>query len=103
MGKRCSSTKAAAADQHHGAGGRIERSAEGNRRLKQYTNRHQKLSPDGKSSRTRQRDRTHRGLRAPFPGRRRDGVSVDGGDQPIWSRDGRELFYRDGAKWSPLV
>ena len=24
-------------------------------------------------------------------------VSVEGGDQPMWSRDGRELFYRDGA------
>jgi serine/threonine-protein kinase len=24
-------------------------------------------------------------------------VSVDGGDQPLWSRDGRELYYRDGT------
>jgi hypothetical protein len=34
----------------------------------------------------------------PFPGPGRAvQVSVDGGDQPKWSRDGRELFYRDGA------
>lgn len=24
-------------------------------------------------------------------------VSTDGGDQPVWSRDGRELYYRDGS------
>jgi Tol biopolymer transport system component len=23
-------------------------------------------------------------------------VSIDGGDEPVWSRDGRELFYRNG-------
>ena len=23
-------------------------------------------------------------------------VSVNGGDSPLWSRDGRELFYRNG-------
>jgi serine/threonine-protein kinase len=34
----------------------------------------------------------------PFPGPGRAvQVSVDGGDQPKWSRDGRELYYRDGA------
>jgi hypothetical protein len=26
-------------------------------------------------------------------------VSTEGGEEPIWSRDGRELFYRFGAKW----
>ena len=31
----------------------------------------------------------------PEPGRRRK-ISVDGGTSPIWSRDGRELFYRYG-------
>ena len=25
-------------------------------------------------------------------------VSVDGGTEPVWSRDGREIFYRDGYK-----
>jgi Tol biopolymer transport system component len=26
-------------------------------------------------------------------------VSIDGGEEGIWSRDGRELFYRNGSKW----
>lgn len=25
-------------------------------------------------------------------------VSVDGGEEPLWSRDGRELFYRNGTR-----
>jgi serine/threonine-protein kinase len=25
-------------------------------------------------------------------------VSIDGGSEPVWSRDGRELFYRSGAR-----
>ena len=25
-------------------------------------------------------------------------VTNDGGDEPLWSRDGKELFYRDGTK-----
>ncbi len=36
---------------------------------------------------------------APFPGpgpRRQ--VSTDGGNEPLWSRDGRELFFQGGAK-----
>jgi serine/threonine protein kinase/Tol biopolymer transport system component len=36
----------------------------------------------------------------PFPAR--DGkwqVSVDGGEEPRWSRDGAELFYRNGRTW----
>lgn len=33
----------------------------------------------------------------PFPGPgRRWTVSTDGGTEPVWSRDGRELFYRNG-------
>jgi Tol biopolymer transport system component len=32
----------------------------------------------------------------PEPGRRRQ-VSLDGGTEPVWSRDGSELFYRSGA------
>jgi serine/threonine-protein kinase len=31
----------------------------------------------------------------PQPGRRRQ-VSLDGGTEPVWSRDGSELFYRSG-------
>jgi len=26
-------------------------------------------------------------------------VSIDGGEEPTWSRDGTELFYRNGRKW----
>ncbi len=32
----------------------------------------------------------------PDPGARRQ-VSVDGGTEPVWSRDGTELFYRNGS------
>jgi serine/threonine-protein kinase len=35
----------------------------------------------------------------PFPGPgRKDLVSTDGGTDPVWSRDGHELFYRNGDK-----
>ena len=35
----------------------------------------------------------------PFPeGGRRHLVSRDGGMEPLWSRDGRELTYRDGER-----
>jgi serine/threonine-protein kinase len=35
----------------------------------------------------------------PFPGGgRRVQISTAGGREPLWSRDGRELFYRDGGK-----
>ena len=36
----------------------------------------------------------------PYPAR--DGkwqISTDGGEEPVWSRDGKELFYRSGRKW----
>ena len=26
-------------------------------------------------------------------------LSTESGEEPIWSRDGRELFYRNGQKW----
>ena len=33
----------------------------------------------------------------PFPGPGgREPISTDGGDEPVWSRDGRELYYRNG-------
>jgi eukaryotic-like serine/threonine-protein kinase len=35
----------------------------------------------------------------PFPGPgRKELVSPEGGTEPVWSRDGRELFYRSGDK-----
>ena len=33
----------------------------------------------------------------PEPGQRRQ-VSVDGGSQPVWRRDGKELFFRSGIR-----
>ena len=37
----------------------------------------------------------------PFPdvGRRRIQVSTNGGTEPVWGADGRELFFRDGEGW----
>jgi serine/threonine-protein kinase len=36
---------------------------------------------------------------APFPGPgARHQVSTDGGTEPLWSRDGRELFFQNGAR-----
>ncbi|MGH9366249.1 MAG: hypothetical protein ACRD3M_01075 [Thermoanaerobaculia bacterium] len=36
----------------------------------------------------------------PYPGPgRKWRVSTDGGEEPIWARSGRELFYRFGGKW----
>jgi Tol biopolymer transport system component len=26
-------------------------------------------------------------------------ISTEGGDEPVWSRSSRELFYRNGRKW----
>lgn len=26
-------------------------------------------------------------------------VSTEGGEEPLWSKDGRELFFRNGPKW----
>jgi serine/threonine-protein kinase len=34
----------------------------------------------------------------PWPGERRWQVSTEGGTSPVWNRNGRELFYRNGNK-----
>jgi serine/threonine-protein kinase len=65
----------------------------------EYSNRLAKLSPDGRwlaytSNETGRYEVYVRPFPAPGGAIQ---VSVDGGDQPMWSRDGRELFYRDGA------
>jgi serine/threonine-protein kinase len=65
----------------------------------EYTNRLGKLSPDGRwlAYTSNETGRIEVYVR-PFPASGgATQVSVDGGDQPIWSRDGRELFFRDGA------
>ena len=64
----------------------------------EFVTRLPKLSRDGKwlayvSNETGQVEVYVRSF--PGPGRAIQ-ISVDGGDQPMWSRDGRELFYRDG-------
>jgi len=33
----------------------------------------------------------------PGPGGKRQ-ISADGGDEPVWARNGRELFYRSGDR-----
>ena len=58
------------------------------------------FSPDGKwiayQSDTSGRDEIYV---IPFPASTRRGqVSTDGGTAPRWRADGRELFYRNGAK-----
>jgi serine/threonine-protein kinase len=65
----------------------------------EYSNRLGKLSPDGRwLAYTSNETGRYEVYVRPFPGPGGAAqVSVDGGDQPIWSRDGRELFYRDGA------
>jgi serine/threonine-protein kinase len=64
-----------------------------------FVNRLAKLSRDGKwlAYVSNQTGRMEVYVR-PFPGPGgTKQVSVDGGDQPIWSRDGRELYFRDGT------
>ena len=42
---------------------------------------------------------------SPFPdaGSRRVQISIGGGRSPVWSRDGTEIFYRDGEGWMVAV
>jgi serine/threonine-protein kinase len=64
-----------------------------------FANRLSKLSPDGKwlAYTSNETGRVEVYVRAfPGPGGAVQ-VSVNGGDQPLWSRDGTELFFRDGA------
>src|SRR5207249_11254816 len=41
--------------------------------------------------------RAHRCLRS-FPTRRSSDLSTEGGQEPVWARNARELFYRNGGK-----
>jgi serine/threonine-protein kinase len=66
-----------------------------------FLNRIPKVSPDGKwlAHTSNETGRTEVYVR-PFPGPgRAEQVSVNGGDQPLWSHDGRELFFRDGVSF----
>jgi hypothetical protein len=36
----------------------------------------------------------------PFPGLGSQWqISTGGGEEPVWSHDGKEIFYRNGTKW----
>jgi len=65
----------------------------------EFVNRLGKLSRDGRwlAYVSSESGRTEVYVR-PFPGPGgAELVSVEGGDQPLWARDGSELFYRDGS------
>ena len=65
----------------------------------EFTNRLGKLSSDGQwlTYTSNETGRMEVYVR-PFPGTGgATQVSRDGGDQPVWSAEGRELYYRDGA------
>jgi eukaryotic-like serine/threonine-protein kinase len=64
----------------------------------QYSNRLARLSPDGRwlAHTSNETGRSEVYVR-PFPGPGgKQQISPSGGDQPVWSPDGRELFYIDG-------
>jgi len=65
-----------------------------------FTERNPHLSPDGRwlAYMSAESGKAEVYVR-PFP--KLDGkwkISTDGGSEPVWSRDGRELFYRNGNK-----
>jgi serine/threonine-protein kinase len=67
----------------------------------QYTNRLASLSPDGRwlAYTSNESGRIEVYVR-PFHGSGgKVQISTDGGDQPLWSRGGHELYYRDGTKF----
>ena len=71
----------------------------------EFTNRVGRLSPDGQwlTYTSNETGRMEVYVR-PFPGT--GGaiqVSTEGGDQPSWSRNGSELYYRDGANFVAVV
>ena len=66
-----------------------------------YDERHPMFSPDGRwlayTSNESGRDEVYV-LSYPGPGGKRQ-ISNQGGSQPLWARDGRELFYRNGNRF----
>jgi eukaryotic-like serine/threonine-protein kinase len=66
----------------------------------QFSEQNPKLSPDGRwlAYTSDESGRREVYLR-PFPlTDRKWQVSADGGDEPVWARDGRELFYTNGVR-----
>ena len=65
-----------------------------------FDERSARFSPDGRwlaYYSTESGPRQVYGRPYPGPGGRQL-VSIEGGDQPVWSRDGRELFFRNGDR-----
>jgi len=59
------------------------------------------FSPDGRSmAHTSDESGRYEVWVHPYPGPGgKWQISTDGGEEPVWSRDGREIFYRNGQKW----
>jgi Tol biopolymer transport system component len=59
------------------------------------------FSPDGRYiAYTSDKDGKYQIYVQPFPDKGKIWqVSTEGGEEPLWSRDGRQLFYRYGQKW----
>jgi hypothetical protein len=69
-----------------------------------FTEQHARLSPDGHwLAYTSNEPGRVEVFVQPFPGPGgRSQISTDGGTEPVWSRDGRELFYLNGDKMMAL-
>jgi serine/threonine-protein kinase len=65
-----------------------------------FNERDAQVSPDGRSvAYTSDESGKNRVYVRPFPGPGgKTPISIEGGQEPRWSRDGRELFYRDPEK-----
>jgi eukaryotic-like serine/threonine-protein kinase len=65
-----------------------------------FNERDAQLSPDGRwVAYTSDESGKNRVYVRPFPGPGgKTSISIEGGEDPRWSRDGRELFYRDAGK-----
>jgi Tol biopolymer transport system component len=71
----------------------------------EYVNRIGRLSPDGKwiAYTSNESGRVDVYIR-PFPGPGASSqISTEGGNQPMWSRNGKELYYREGNKMMAAV
>jgi len=66
----------------------------------EFSEENPKLSPDGRwLAYTSDESGRREVYLQPFPpAGRKWQLSTDGGDEPVWSRDGRDLFYTNGSK-----
>ena len=65
-----------------------------------FNERDAQVSPDGRwVAYTSDESGKNQVYTRPFPGPGgKTSISIEGGQEPRWSRDGRELFYRDASK-----